>query len=45
LKWLWARDIAPPTAVARENPLPKMPKLPLDAHEIKDVAEYVQTLK
>jgi len=28
-----------------KNPLPKMPKLPLDDREIHDTAEYVQTLK
>ena len=27
------------------NPLPKMPKLPLGEREVKDVAEYVETLK
>jgi hypothetical protein len=27
------------------NPLPKMPKLPLQDGEIKDVSEFVQTLK
>ena len=27
------------------NPLPKMPKLSLGEREVKDVAEYVETLK